>query len=203
MEPNRNNIYPIHDRLLQQEAKEEMLKQRGYVLWFTGLSGSGKSTIAQHLEAKMHENGFVTKVLDGDNIRSGLNKNLTFTPEDIQENIRRISEVSKLFIRGGIICINSFIAPSYEARALAKEIIGEDRFLEIYVSASLETCEKRDVKGLYAKARRGEIKGFIGIGTPYDAPKNPFIEVKTDDISIEEGVELIYSKVLHLLRKGF
>lgn len=196
MKAMNEHIYPIHDRLLQQDAKERMLDQRGWAIWFTGLSGSGKSTIAQHLEAKLFEEGFITQVLDGDNIRSGLNNNLGFTVDDRQENVRRISEVSKLFVSCGIVTINTFISPTREIREYAKQIIGPERYIEVFVNASLETCESRDVKGLYQKARSGEIKNFTGIDSPYEAPENPDLEINTDKLSIEEGVQQAFEFIL-------
>ena len=178
------NIHPIFEQLLQRGEREKRLQQRSKVLWLTGLSGSGKSTIARFLERKLFEEGFFPQVLDGDNIRSGINNNLSFSPEDRRENIRRIAEVSKLYLHSGIICINSFISPTFAIRAMAKEIIGADNFLEIFVNAPLEICEKRDVKGLYKKARNGEIKGFTGIDAPYEAPQTPDLEIRTDQMSI-------------------
>lgn len=194
------NIYPIFDRLLQRAAKERLLGQRAKALWFTGLSGSGKSTIAQALEAKLYEEGFVTQVLDGDNIRSGLNNNLGFSLEDREENIRRIAEVSKLFVHAGIITINTFVSPTRAIRALAKERIGADDFIEIYVEASVEACEARDVKGLYAKARKGEIKGFTGIDSPYEAPESPDLRLPTVALSVEEAVERVWAYILPHIR---
>ena len=192
-----DNIHPIFDRLLTREDRENRLGQRSKVLWLTGLSGSGKSTIAQGLERKLYNEGFFAQVLDGDNIRSGICNNLGFSVEDRRENIRRISEVSKLFLNTGVIAINSFISPTKAIRAEAKSIIGEDDFIEIYVNAPLEVCEDRDVKGLYQKARSGEIKGFTGIDSPYEAPENPALEIRTDQMSVEEAVETIY-KHIHL-----
>ncbi len=201
MDNIRKNIYPIQDRLLQRSAKETKLNQRAIAMWFTGLSGSGKSTIAQSLEALLFEKGYTTMVLDGDNIRSGLNNNLTFTAEDRTENIRRIAEVSKLFVQSGIITINTFVSPTREIRSYAQDIIGQEDFFEIFVNASIETCEERDVKGLYKKARAGEIKNFTGIDAPYEAPENPAIEIRTDLLSIEEGVEKVYQFILPLIQK--
>ncbi len=145
----------------------------------TGLSGSGKTTVGLNIEMELNKRGFLTQILDGDNIRSGINNNLGFSEEDRYENIRRISEVSKLFLNCGIICINSFISPTKEIRDMAKDIIGEENFIEVYVNAPIEVCEKRDVKGLYKKARKGEIKNFTGIDSPFDCPLNPDIELKT------------------------
>ena len=152
-----NHIYPIFDRMLGRSDKETLLGQRGLMVWFTGLSGSGKSTIAIALERELHRRGLLCRILDGDNIRGGINNNLGFSPEDRVENIRRIAEVGKLFVDTGIITLAAFISPSDESRRMAASIIGKDDFLEIYVSTPLEECERRDVKGLYAKARKGEI----------------------------------------------
>lgn len=191
-----NNIHPIFDRLLSRQDREKRLGQSSMALWLTGLSGSGKSTIAQHLERRLYNEGFFAQVLDGDNIRSGINNNLGFGVEERQENIRRIAEVAKLYLNSGIITINSFISPTIQIRDLAKSIIGDDNFIEIYINASLEVCEQRDVKGLYLKARRGEIKGFTGIDSPYEAPQNPALEIKTDKLSIEAAVDKIYNFIL-------
>lgn len=190
-----NNIHPIFDRLLQRDDREKRLGQRAKVLWLTGLSGSGKSTIAQHLERKLYNEGFFAQVLDGDNIRSGINNNLGFSMEDRVENIRRIAEVGKLYLHSGVITLNSFISPTRAIRNDAKQVIGEADFLEIYINAPLEVCEARDVKGLYKKARKGEIKGFTGIDSPYEAPENPFLEIKTDELNLEESVNLIFEKL--------
>jgi adenylylsulfate kinase len=190
-----NNIHPIFDRLLQRPDREKRLGQKAKVLWLTGLSGSGKSTIAQALERKFYNEGFFAQVLDGDNIRSGINNNLGFTIEDRKENIRRIAEVAKLYLESGIITINCFISPTIAIRDYAKSIIGEEDFVEIYINAPLAICEKRDVKGLYKKARSGEIKNFTGIDSPYEAPLNPTIEIRTDQIDITEAVDLIYKSV--------
>lgn len=190
-----SNIHPIFDRLLQRADRERQLKQRSKVLWFTGLSGSGKSTIAQALERKLYNEGFFAQVLDGDNIRSGINNNLGFSMEDRVENIRRISEVAKLYLNSGIITLNSFISPTRSIRTAAKTIIGQEDFLEIYINAPLEICEARDVKGLYKKARKGEIKGFTGIDSPYEPPVSPFLEIPTDQLSLEESVTLIFQKI--------
>jgi len=189
------NIHPIFDRLLQRSDRERRLGQKAKALWLTGLSGSGKSTIAQALERKLHNNGFFAQVLDGDNIRSGINSNLGFTVEDRKENIRRIAEIAKLYLESGIITINSFISPTIEIRNYAKSIIGIDDFIEIYINAPLAICEERDVKGLYKKARKGEIKNFTGIDSPYEAPSNPTIEIRTDEMSVEEAVDLIYGSL--------
>ena len=195
------NIHPIFDKILSRNDKELFLNQKAKVLWFTGLSGSGKSTIAQHLEKRLFSEGIFVQLLDGDNIRSGINNNLGFSLEDRNENIRRISEVSKLFLNAGIVCLNSFVSPTIKIRNAAKEIIGEEDFIEVYVNTPLEICEQRDVKGLYKKARAGEIKGFTGIDSPYEAPQNPDIEVKTENQTIEESVDQIYQAIIAQLQK--
>lgn len=193
------NIYPIFDRMLGREEKEQLLNQRSVMVWFTGLSGSGKSTIAIALERELHKRGLLCRILDGDNIRSGINNNLGFSPSDRVENIRRIAEVSKLFVDTGIITIAAFISPNNELREMASSIIGKDDFLEVYVSTPLEECERRDVKGLYAKARRGEIKEFTGISAPFEAPSHPALTLDTSVFSLEQSVnrllELILPKV--------
>lgn len=193
------NIYPIFDRMLGREEKEQLLNQRSVMVWFTGLSGSGKSTIAIALERELHQRGLLCRILDGDNIRSGINNNLGFSPADRVENIRRIAEVSKLFVDTGIITIAAFISPNNELREMASSIIGRDDFLEVYVSTPLEECERRDVKGLYAKARRGEIKEFTGISAPFEAPSHPALTLDTSVLSLEQSVnrllELILPKV--------
>ncbi len=197
-----DNIHPIFDRLLGRDEKEQQLNQTAKVIWMTGLSGSGKSTIAIAFEKLLHAKGFQTMVLDGDNTRTGICNNLGFSLEDRAENIRRIAEVSKLFTQAGIVCINSFVSPTREIRAMAQEIIGKDDFLEIYINAPLEVCEERDVKGLYQKARNGEIKGFTGIDSPYEAPQNPYLEIRTDQQSLEESVTLVFNKILPLIGKA-
>ena len=199
MEEKQNNIYPIFDRMMGREDKETLLKQRSVMVWFTGLSGSGKSTIAIALERELHQRGLLCRILDGDNIRSGINKNLGFSPADRVENIRRIAEVSKLFIDTGVITIAAFISPNNELREMASSIIGKENFLEIYVNTPIEECERRDVKGLYAKARKGEIKDFTGVSAPFEAPKHPALSLDTSVLSLEESVnrllELILPKV--------
>jgi adenylylsulfate kinase len=194
------HIHPIFDQILQRADKESLLKQKACVLWFTGLSGSGKSTIAQELERQLHERGIATKLLDGDNIRSGINNNLGFSEEDRRENIRRIAEVAKLFVNAGVVTLNSFVSPTAEIRNIAKEIIGEEDFHEIYVNAPLEVCDSRDVKGLYKKARAGEIKNFTGIDAPFEAPKKPFLELKTDKMNIDNCVKTALKKFLPIIR---
>ncbi len=189
------NIHPIFDELISREKREAHLQQKSKALWFTGLSGSGKSTIAKNLEYYLFEKGFFAQVLDGDNIRSGINNNLGFSDADRQENIRRIAEVTRLYLHSGIITLNSFISPTQAIRKMARDIIGPEDFIEIYVNAPLEVCEQRDVKGLYKKARSGAIKGFTGIDAPYEAPVNPDLEIKTDKLNIEEAVKKVFDLV--------
>ena len=190
------HIYPILDKLVTREIRAQLLSQKSYVLWFTGLSGSGKSTIAIELEKRLLSMGYFVYVLDGDNIRSGLNADLTFSHEDRQENIRRIAEVSKLFAHAGVIVLTSFISPTVAIREQAKSIIGEEDFMEIFVDTPLEVCEQRDVKGLYKKARKGEIKDFTGIDAPYEKPPNPFLSVKTENKTVEESVDYIVENIV-------
>ncbi len=187
------NIHPIFDRLLSREERENRLQQRAKVLWLTGLSGSGKSTIAQGLEQRLFAEGYFPQVLDGDNIRTGINRNLGFSLEDRQENIRRIAEVAKLYLDSGVIVLCSFISPTRAIRKQAEEIIGKEDFLEIFIDTPLEVCEARDIKGLYAKARRGEIKGFTGIDSPYEAPERAFLTVPTRDMTVEAAVAQVYT----------
>lgn len=165
----------------------------------TGLSGSGKSTIAENLERELYNRNFFTETLDGDNIRSGINSNLGFSEADRTENIRRIAEISKLFLNSGIITINCFVSPTNEIRSLAKKIIGENDFIEIFVNCPIEICEQRDVKGLYAKARRDEIPDFTGITSPFEAPANPSLEIKTNELSIEESVKKILDFIIPVI----
>ena len=194
------HIYPIFDRMLSRTDKETLLGQRGMMIWFTGLSGSGKSTIAIALERELQKRHLLCRILDGDNIRSGINNNLGFSAEDRVENIRRIAEVGKLFVDTGIITIAAFISPNNDIREMAAGIIGKDDFMEIYVSTPIEECERRDVKGLYAKARRGEIKNFTGVSAPFEAPLHPSLSLDTSKLSLEESVnrllELILPKVI-------
>lgn len=196
-----NNIYPIFDRMLSRQDKEELLKQHSVMIWFTGLSGSGKSTIAIALERELHKRGLLCRILDGDNIRSGINNNLGFTEADRIENIRRIAEVSKLFVDTGIITIAAFISPSNDIREMAANIIGKDDFLEVYVSTPIEECERRDVKGLYAKACRGEIKNFTGISAPFEAPAHPALTLDTSALSLEESVNKLLELILPRIQK--
>ncbi|MCC5928334.1 MAG: adenylyl-sulfate kinase [Cyclobacteriaceae bacterium] len=174
------NIYPIFDSILSVREKEKLLNQRSVVIWMVGLSGSGKSTLARSLENALHQNGLLTQLLDGDNLRTGVNNNLGFSVADRVENIRRAAEVSKLFANCGIVTICSLISPLEENRSLARQIIGDEKYFEVYISCPVEICEQRDVKGLYAKARRGEIKDFTGIDSPFEEPKRADLVINTD-----------------------
>lgn len=195
MPDSPTNIHPIFEDLLSRDTKEKLLNQRAKVLWFTGLSGSGKSTIAKFVEQELHQRGYLTQVLDGDNIRSGINNNLGFSDEDRKENIRRISEVTKLFVNCGIITLNCFVSPTIAIRNAARAIIKDD-FLEIYVNAPFEVCEQRDVKGLYKKARKGEIKNFTGMDAPFEPPENPDLEIKTDQLDVDQSVNKVLEFIL-------
>ncbi len=196
MNSQSNNIYPVFDKMLARADKEELLNQKGIMIWLTGLSGSGKSTIAIALERELHKRGVLCKLLDGDNIRSGINSNLGFSEEDRKENVRRIAEVSKLFIDTGIVTLAAFISPTTEIRDLAEEIIGSDDFIEVYVSTPLAVCEVRDVKGLYAKAREGKVKNFTGISSPFEAPTHADISIDTSKLSLEESVNELLNLIL-------
>jgi adenylylsulfate kinase len=177
------------DKPVSRSSKESRLKQIAKVLWMTGLSGSGKTTIGLALEKELYRRGFLVMLLDGDLVRTGINNNLKFSVEDRKENIRRIAEVSKLFVNCGIITINCFISPTDEIRSMAKNIIGQEDYLEVFVSTPLDVCEIRDVKGLYAKARNGEIREFTGISSPFEVPADPDLIVNTDRMSVEESVQ--------------
>ena len=190
------HIYPIFDRMLTRSDKEELLKQHSVMIWFTGLSGSGKSTIAIALERELQKRGLLCRILDGDNIRSGINNNLGFSAEDRVENIRRIAEIGKLFVDTGIITLAAFISPNNDIREMAANIIGKEDFMEIYVSTPIEECERRDVKGLYAKARKGEIKNFTGISAPFEAPEHPALSLDTSKLSVEESVNNLLDLIL-------
>lgn len=190
------NIHPIFDNMLERKAKEGLLNQRAVVIWMTGLSGSGKSTLAKKLEQKLHHQGVLTKLLDGDNLRTGINKNLGFSEADRLENIRRVAETAKLFLENGVVTICSFVSPTTALRNMAKEIIGEDDFLEIFVDASFDECSKRDVKGLYKKAIKGEIKDFTGLDAPFDIPNNPFLSIDTEKLTVDESADLLYQNVI-------
>jgi len=185
------NIHPIFDRLVSRKEREQYFNQTAKVFWLTGLSGSGKSTIGQLAERKLFNEGLFVQLIDGDNIRSGINNNLGFSLKDRKENIRRISEISKLYLNSGIICINSFVSPTIEIRNQARKIIGDKDFREVFINTPLDICELRDVKGLYKKARAGEIKGFTGIDSPYEPPVNPQLEIKTANLTIEDSTNIL------------
>ena len=189
------NIHPIADKLLPRTDKERRLQQRGQVFWLYGLSGSGKSTLAVGLEQRLHEVGIFSVVLDGDNLRSGLNNDLGFDEGSRRENLRRVAEVAKLFAENGVVVIVSFITPLKEFRESAKEIVGDEDFREVYVQASLSTCEERDVKGLYAKAEAGEIANFTGRESAFEEPDSPWLVVDTENVSFEESLEQLFLAV--------
>ena len=186
---------------MSRSDKEELLHQKGLMVWFTGLSGSGKSTIAIALERELHKRGLLCRILDGDNIRSGINNNLGFSAADRVENIRRIAEVGKLFVDTGVITLAAFISPNNDIRKMAASIIGEDDFMEVYVSTPIEECERRDVKGLYAKARKGEIANFTGISAPFEAPEHPALSLDTSVLTLEESVNQLLEIILPKIRK--
>lgn len=196
---SKKNIF-LQDYKIQPKERAKIKNQKPLLIWFTGLSGSGKSTLANLLDKALYEKGFHTFTLDGDNIRSGLNKNLTFSAEDRTENIRRISEVANLILDAGIICIGAFISPYEKDRNSIKKIIGEERYFEVFVDTPIEICEKRDVKGLYAKARAGEIKNFTGIDAPYEKPTNPAFRIDTSNINLDKALEVLISKIEPLLK---
>jgi adenylylsulfate kinase len=191
-----DNIYPIYDQMMTRTDKEKLLGQHGLMVWFTGLSGSGKSTIAMGVERELHKRGILCRILDGDNIRVGINSNLGFSAEDRKENIRRIAEIGKLFVQTGIVTLACFVSPTNDIRRLVREIIGKDDYKEVFVSTPLEECERRDVKGLYARARRGEVKDFTGISAPFEIPENPALEIDTSRLSLEESVNRVVEMVI-------
>jgi adenylylsulfate kinase len=193
-----NYIYPIKTKVSIVQ-RQQLLNQQPKVIWFTGLSGSGKSTLAVQLEAELHALGFKTYLLDGDNIRSGINKDLSFTDEGRIENIRRIGEVSKLFIDAGVIVLSAFISPFTADREHVKKIVGEENYMEVFVHAPLEVCEQRDVKGLYKKARAGEVKNFTGIDSPYEIPEQPDIVINTHEISLDQSIATLLEAVVPII----
>ena len=198
---NDRDIYPVFDRMLTRADKERLLGQHGLMIWFTGLSGSGKSTIAIALERELHERGILCRILDGDNVRSGINNNLGFSEEDRVENIRRIAEVSKLFVDTGIVTIAAFISPSNTLRRMAASIIGETDFIEVYVDTPLSVCEQRDVKGLYKRARNGEVKNFTGISALFEAPEHPALRLDTSRLTIGQSVDKLLGLILPKINK--
>lgn len=180
-----------HKGALNKQDREKLLDQKGVVIWFTGLPSSGKSTIAHAIEEELFRREHLSFVLDGDNIRHGLNKNLGFSPEDREENIRRIGEVAKLFVDSGLITMTAFISPYLKDRERNRHLLDEGEFIEVFVKVSLEEAERRDPKGLYKKARAGEIKEFTGIDAPYEEPLNPELVIDTDKLTIEESAEMV------------
>ncbi|MGJ5643004.1 adenylyl-sulfate kinase [Formosa sp. S-31] len=195
----KENIIP-HDYQISRGDRRNKNAHNSFLLWFTGLSGSGKSTIANVVEQKLFEKGVKTYTLDGDNIRKGINSDLTFAPEDRTENIRRIAEISNLMIDAGVVTLAAFVSPYKKDRLNIKNIVKDDNFVEIYINTSVEECERRDVKGLYKKARAGEIKNMTGISAPYEAPENPDIEIKTEEVSIEDAANKIVEYILPKLK---
>jgi len=189
-----------HNYKITKEDRRKLNNHASFLLWFTGLSGSGKSTLANLVEVELYKMGVSTFSLDGDNIRQGLNKDLNFTPKDRSENIRRIAETSKLLVNAGVVTLAAFVSPYIIDRENVKLIVGEENFIEVFVNTSLEECERRDVKGLYKKARAGEIKNMTGISAPYEPPINPDIEIITDDQNIEKSVEKILDFITKKLK---
>ena len=196
MRSSNKNIFPVFDEIIQRDQKEKLLSQNSKVIWLTGLSGSGKTTIAKKVERELFRKGFITQILDGDNIRSGINNNLDFSIAGRKENIRRIAEVSKLFMNCGVITINCFISPTIDIRNEVKKIIGAENIIEVYINAPLETCENRDTKGLYKKARNGEIKNLTGINSVFEPPTKPDLEINTSTLTIEESKTKLLNYIL-------
>lgn len=190
-----NYIYPIKTKVSVEERRR-LMGQKPKLIWFTGLSGSGKSTLAVQLEAALHAQGFKTYLLDGDNIRSGLNKDLSFSDDARVENIRRISEVCKLFLDAGVILLSAFISPFQADREQVKNIVGEENYIEVFVDTPLEVCEQRDVKGLYKKARAGVIPNFTGISSPYEKPSNPDVVIETDKLNVEASLDVLMTAIV-------
>ncbi|MDE7166335.1 MAG: adenylyl-sulfate kinase [Bacteroidaceae bacterium] len=190
------NIYPIYDRMMSRQDREMLLGQHGLMVWFTGLSGSGKSTVALGVERELHARGLLCRILDGDNIRAGINNNLGFSQEDRYENIRRIAEVGKLFVQTGVITLACFVSPTEDIREMARQIVGDEDFKEVFISTPLAECERRDVKGLYAKARQGLVKDFTGISAPFEAPRNPSLSIDTSRIPLEDSVKLVVEMIM-------
>jgi len=195
-----SDIHPIYDHMLSRAEREAKLRQRARVVWLYGLSGSGKSTLATALENRLFAEGFITTHLDGDNLRDGLNRGLGFSDADREENIRRVAEVSKLFVQSGVICLNSFITPRESLRQLARGIVGEANLLEIYVECSFETCRKRDVKGLYQRVEQGLVPNFTGKESAFEPPVRPHLVLNTESTPPEDSLETLYSFVLGQIR---
>lgn len=195
-----SDIHPIYSNMLSRAERETKLRQRAKVVWLYGLSGSGKSTLATALENRLFAEGFVTTHLDGDNLRDGLNRGLGFSDADREENIRRVAEVSKLFVQSGVICLNSFITPRESLRQLARGILGGENLLEIYIECSFETCRKRDVKGLYKKVEAGLVANFTGKESAFEPPARPHLVLNTETTSLNDSLETLYSFVLGHIR---
>ena len=191
-----DNVYPIFERMVGRAEREQQTGHRAAVVWFTGLSGSGKSTVAVQVERRLFERGYRVQLLDGDNIRSGLNQNLGFSPEDRRENTRRIAEVAKLFVQNGTIALCSFVSPTETIRSVARDVIGADDFHLIFVDTPLSVCEARDVKGLYAKARRGDIPNFTGISAPFEHPENSFLTIQTEGRTVSQSTDAVLASLL-------
>jgi adenylylsulfate kinase len=189
------NIFPVFNLIVQREEKERKLNQKAKVIWFTGLSGSGKTTLASALERTLFESGHLTQVLDGDNIRTGINNNLGFSPEDRMENIRRIAEIAKLLINSGVICICAFVSPTENVRDIVRNIVGDADFLEIFVSTPIEVCESRDTKGLYQKARAGMIKDFTGVNAPFEIPEHAILTIDTSNKTVDECLNILLERL--------
>ncbi|MBQ9137223.1 MAG: adenylyl-sulfate kinase [Alistipes sp.] len=198
-----DNIYPIFDRMQSREQKERQLRQRGVTLWFTGLSGSGKSTVAIALEHRLSRQGYIVQILDGDNIRSGISSDLTFSAADREQNIRRVAHISRLYNHTGIITLCCLLSPTQQLRNMARQIIGSSDFIEVYISTPLSVCEQRDIKGLYAQARRGEIADFTGISAPFEPPQSAQITIDTTQRSAESCAEHIYNSIRERIKGGF
>lgn len=196
------NLYPILSQVTKPD-REKLLKQKARLIWFTGLSGSGKSTLAVGLEARLHQLGFKTYLLDGDNIRGGLNSDLAFDQAGRTENIRRIGEVSKLFLDAGVIVLTAFISPFRGDREKVRRLVGIENYIEVFVDAPLEVCEQRDVKGLYQKARAGKLSDFTGIDSPYETPENPAVVLRTNELSIEESLAQLLNVILPEISNPF
>lgn len=186
----KENIIP-HSYQISKKDRQTSNGHNSFLMWFTGLSGSGKSTIANVVEQELHRQGIKTYTLDGDNIRNGINSDLTFAPEDRTENIRRIAQIAKLMVDGGLVVLAAFVSPYKKDRENIRNIVKDVNFVEVFINTSVEECERRDVKGLYKKARAGEIKNMTGISAPYEAPENPDIEIKTEEETVEQAVKRI------------
>lgn len=194
-----NNIFPNQEELVTSSDKENLLSHKGLVIWMTGYSGSGKTTLAYELERRLHDEGILTKVLDGDVLRQGMNKGLGFSMEDRTENIRRTAELAKQLASCGVVVICSLITPTNELRRLAENIIGEQQFILYHIATPLDVCEKRDVKGHYVKARTGEIKEFTGVSNPFEMPTNAIYSIDTSELSIDESVTYLFDDIFQLL----